>query len=225
MFLHMVNRNDLCPCGSGKKFKKCCINKALNPMEFWKERALVLGTQYPNNEKLVNTFFAIFDYSLQKNWRGACHGVSSILFILLKEQGIDCKLQLGFVKAPAISFPFCHSWITIEGEVLDIGLYRSNPPIAHDSYIEVSPPIFKGTDLQTNNPTLISFGITSNRESSDRNYQLLSQMTLGDYMKGWPLHKEGLWGETVEIAKRLNLPVNVQELKAKYANESYRHQD
>ncbi|MDK9721646.1 MAG: SEC-C metal-binding domain-containing protein [Rhodospirillales bacterium] len=21
-----VGRNDLCPCGSGKKFKKCCLN-------------------------------------------------------------------------------------------------------------------------------------------------------------------------------------------------------
>ena len=24
-----VGRNDLCPCGSGKKFKKCCLNKEL----------------------------------------------------------------------------------------------------------------------------------------------------------------------------------------------------
>ena len=23
-----IGRNDLCPCGSGSKFKKCCINKA-----------------------------------------------------------------------------------------------------------------------------------------------------------------------------------------------------
>ena len=22
-----ITRNDLCPCGSGKKFKKCCISK------------------------------------------------------------------------------------------------------------------------------------------------------------------------------------------------------
>lgn len=24
-----VGRNELCPCGSGKKFKKCCWNKAV----------------------------------------------------------------------------------------------------------------------------------------------------------------------------------------------------
>jgi len=23
-----VGRNDPCPCGSGKKYKKCCLNKA-----------------------------------------------------------------------------------------------------------------------------------------------------------------------------------------------------
>jgi len=25
--LYKANRNDPCPCGSGKKFKKCCIDK------------------------------------------------------------------------------------------------------------------------------------------------------------------------------------------------------
>lgn len=28
-----IGRNELCPCGSGKKYKKCCINK--NPLEFF----------------------------------------------------------------------------------------------------------------------------------------------------------------------------------------------
>ncbi len=27
-----VGRNDLCPCGSGKKYKKCCIDKPLPEM-------------------------------------------------------------------------------------------------------------------------------------------------------------------------------------------------
>jgi len=25
----VVGRNDLCPCGSGKKYKKCCLNKEI----------------------------------------------------------------------------------------------------------------------------------------------------------------------------------------------------
>lgn len=27
---YKADRNALCPCGSGKKFKKCCINKTIN---------------------------------------------------------------------------------------------------------------------------------------------------------------------------------------------------
>ena len=28
-----VGRNDPCPCGSGKKYKKCCLNKSrVNPL-------------------------------------------------------------------------------------------------------------------------------------------------------------------------------------------------
>jgi len=26
-----IGRNDPCPCGSGKKYKKCCVNKPLGP--------------------------------------------------------------------------------------------------------------------------------------------------------------------------------------------------
>jgi hypothetical protein len=31
---HKVGRNDPCPCGSGKKYKKCCMNKADNVLRF-----------------------------------------------------------------------------------------------------------------------------------------------------------------------------------------------
>ena len=30
-------RNDPCPCGSGKKFKKCCINKTEDEWREWFE--------------------------------------------------------------------------------------------------------------------------------------------------------------------------------------------
>ncbi|MGH4125582.1 MAG: hypothetical protein ACREV6_21935 [Clostridium sp.] len=48
-------------------------------------------------------------------------------------------------------------------------------------------------------------------------------MTLGKYMEG-PSHNDGLWIAVVEIAKRLNLSMNIQELKARYVNESYSHE-
>lgn len=29
-----IGRNDPCPCGSGKKFKKCCLGKSANAVTF-----------------------------------------------------------------------------------------------------------------------------------------------------------------------------------------------
>ena len=38
-----VSRNDLCPCGSGKKYKKCCLG-APNPKVARHSRNLKIGT-------------------------------------------------------------------------------------------------------------------------------------------------------------------------------------
>lgn len=29
-----INRNDPCPCGSGKKYKNCCLTKSSSPKKF-----------------------------------------------------------------------------------------------------------------------------------------------------------------------------------------------
>lgn len=33
LVLSKVGRNDLCPCGSGKKYKKCCLDKETSAVE------------------------------------------------------------------------------------------------------------------------------------------------------------------------------------------------
>jgi hypothetical protein len=43
-----VGRNDPCPCGSGKKFKKCCLDMA-------RDGFLSLGTAFPNKQKPLVT--------------------------------------------------------------------------------------------------------------------------------------------------------------------------
>ncbi|MFN0064722.1 MAG: SEC-C metal-binding domain-containing protein [Chlamydiales bacterium] len=46
-----VNRNDPCPCGSGKKYKQCCLNKEREPVKTYtpsgkrKFKAKVLSTE------------------------------------------------------------------------------------------------------------------------------------------------------------------------------------
>lgn len=38
-----VARNDPCPCGSGKKYKKCCLSRDQGPPRKLQQRALILG--------------------------------------------------------------------------------------------------------------------------------------------------------------------------------------
>ena len=37
--MEKVGRNDPCPCGSGKKFKKCCAHKPLGPRKITVQKA------------------------------------------------------------------------------------------------------------------------------------------------------------------------------------------
>ena len=48
----MIGRNDLCPCGSGKKYKKCCLQKN-QQIEFTKNRVLYAKGLYENVENKI----------------------------------------------------------------------------------------------------------------------------------------------------------------------------
>lgn len=218
----MYERNEPCPCGSGKKYKKCCINKISSPLDVWKQRAAQLPVDLTQSTSLVETYFAVFNHSLKENWRGACHALSGILYVLLREQGIQAQLKVGFVKATQIPFEFSHSWVELDEKVYDLGLYRSNPPVRYSNeYLEISEPIFHSINLEENKKTDIRYGVQSDREKTDRNLKFILGGTLGEYMNGWPDHKNGLWGELIEIADRLGLSLNLHELKEKYSNEKF----
>ncbi|MGG5737348.1 SEC-C metal-binding domain-containing protein [Bacillus cereus group sp. IBL03679] len=73
----MYERNEPCPCGSGRKYKKCCINKIENPVDVWKHKAIQLSLEINNNKNLVDTYFAVFNHAMRKQWIGACHACPS----------------------------------------------------------------------------------------------------------------------------------------------------
>ncbi|MGN7209729.1 SEC-C metal-binding domain-containing protein [Bacillus velezensis] len=210
----MSGRNEPCPCGSGKKYKKCCLNKVENPIEVWKQRA----NQLSSSKELIETFFAVFNHAMRKKWTGACHTVSSILYVLLCEQGIDAQLRIGYVRSQKFDATFSHSWITIEDKSYDVGLYRANPISPLHYYTEVSPPIFKGINLESFTDTDVIFGVPtkSEVEAKDRTLQQIMKVSVGEYMRNAPYHKIGIWIEVIEIAERLGLQLDYEVLKTKY---------
>ncbi|COF40547.1 Predicted metal-binding protein related to the C-terminal domain of SecA [Streptococcus pneumoniae] len=219
----MYERNEPCPCGSGRKYKKCCINKIENPVDVWKQKAIQLSLEINNNKNLVDTYFAVFNHAMRKQWIGACHALSSILYILLKEQGFKPNLEIGFTESSKVPFSFCHSWITLDGFPYDVGLYRSHSPFQHDinPYLQISAPIFKGIDIESGVVTNISFGVSSDRESIDNNFKRITNMTLVEYMENWPNHKDGLFGETIEIAEKIGLTLKIDDLKTRYYEDRF----
>ena len=208
----MCGRNEPCPCGSGKKYKKCCLNKVTNSFEEWKQRAY----QISDNKILIETFFAVFNRAMRNNWRRACHTVSSILYVLLREQGIEAQLRIGFVSFKKARATFSHSWITIDGETYDVALYRANPLTPGSYFTEISAPIFKGINLESFTETDIEFGVHTDYETKDKTYQKMTETSVGNYMIGWQGHKMGLWSEVIEIATRLGIHLDYDELKSKY---------
>ena len=56
-----VGRNDPCPCGSGKKYKKCCLNKKVekkrDPLEVLSPP---MATELPLSEKEIDDFYSLW---------------------------------------------------------------------------------------------------------------------------------------------------------------------
>ncbi|MDR4328322.1 SEC-C domain-containing protein [Bacillus pseudomycoides] len=219
----MYERNELCPCGSEKKFKKCCINIIKSHEDVWKQRAIRLSSEINSNQKLVNTYFAVLNHAMKNNWIGACHTISSILYVLLKEQGFNSKLEIGFVTSSKIPKEFCHSWITLDSYIYDVGLYRANDPFQPSpfSYLELSNPIFKGVDIESLNEPNVSFGVASNLESLDNNFKKIVNMSLGRYMDASPVGEYGLWEEVLEIAKEIGLKLVIEDIREKYYEDRF----
>jgi hypothetical protein len=94
-----IGRNDPCPCGSGKKYKSCHINNA----SALKWREIAAGGvlfDHPKKEEILRTFNAMNDDFSDYPNPGACHLLSGIMYILLKEQGIESDLCIGEVGHP-----------------------------------------------------------------------------------------------------------------------------
>jgi len=73
-----IGRNDPCPCGSGKKYKKCCLNKAKPPVDLLWRR---LGEAH---DRLVDRLMAY----AEKVFGGTALAMATDEFLALPEMGL-----------------------------------------------------------------------------------------------------------------------------------------
>lgn len=201
MMLKKINRNDHCYCGSGKKYKKCCLNK-VKTVPTWRTEASKIEIGL-HQDKITNTFFVVSDYLKEYPIYGACHLISGILYILLKEQDIECDLCIGEAQAPFGTFD--HSWVQINGNVYDIAIQIQLDEVERD-------PIFAGVDLGTGEFTKIKYGII-NGSGLDDIAKLVLRTPFAEYMDGFP---GGAWNITTELMRKLNSKETIEVLRRKY---------
>lgn len=84
----MLGRNDLCPCGSGKKYKKCCLNK-----DVVLERA---GRKVVNSQKQYTDLYSkLYDFSKQEQFKEECEKAKE-MFYIMEDESVNQKFERFF---------------------------------------------------------------------------------------------------------------------------------
>ncbi|MFE0506452.1 lasso peptide biosynthesis protein [Peribacillus butanolivorans] len=161
---------------------------------------------HEQREKIFNTFFAISDYYKKHPNPGACHLISSIFHVLLKEQGIDNDLCIGEVKTGHQYFD--HSWIEIGGKVFDIAIQLTLDEATN-------APVYGGVDLSTAEVPERMYGTPSPVGFDTQAMQVFNSPFV-TYMDGYPAFKEGAWKIVKVVGKELRLKLDIIELRQKY---------
>jgi hypothetical protein len=166
----------------------------------------------PDSYKIKKTFFCVLKYIHKNDWTGACHATSSVMYLLLRNQGVDVSLYIGEVSRGSIIFD--HSWLEFGGEPIDAAI--SKPLIQGIAF----SPVYCGIELETGTPTESNYSFQS-LEGLGQEMEFYSSNTLGFYLDGFPLHNKGLWGIAAILAKELGIKFNIGKAKKKYSDERW----
>lgn len=226
--MNKIGRNDECPCGSGIKYKSCCLAKSeKDSFEEWKTNSELLLRDITEKEKITAIYFKLLNIIKKTDWQGGCHAISSIMYILFKEIGLNAVLCLGEVKYKNVVFD--HSWVEVDNKIYDVAILNSL------DNIKLYEPIINGFNISTKEKSEAIYGGAAN-QAQDYYANTVMKISIVDYMDGFPLKLlfdkkmiddiknsydfsvEGLWGFVIKTGKLVQLNLNVEQLKNKYKN-------
>lgn len=196
-----IGRNEPCPCGSGKKYKQCCLLKESMTVNDLIKKA-VIEAGYSND--LANVLCRMSDYMRKKHWWGACHASSSALYVAVSELGYTPTLCIG--EALGKGFYFDHSWIELDGKILDLSISMTLLGGA-----PVSEPILFGRNIRSGKEPEIKYGVAGRGIEGEA--LVVKNMPFVDYMDSFPKEKNGLWTVVQEL---LGKPIDLSTMKSKY---------
>ncbi|HBP1602370.1 TPA: hypothetical protein L5U90_003474 [Pseudomonas aeruginosa] len=190
----------------------------MDQIQEWRAAATEIANRYGVPDAVLEVFFHMIEHIADEQWFGACHSSSTMLYILLKEHGIDSEIFVGDVKAPAGVFE--HSWIEIDGAIFDAA-------VAFPLEKHVGGPVFAGYDLDTGEKAANQYGVGT-YEGLSQETKTIAMLSIGTYYT-WAEQKaavecmmhrypepEPLWNRVARIARNLGLSTTSQELASKH---------
>ncbi len=181
----------------------------------WIPNANSILNEVPENSIIISTSKALFRLMELNDWQGACHAISSIFFVLLREQNVKGDLNLIIGEAKQGKYYFNHSWIEFNGYIYDLAIANTS-----DIRIE-SAPIIRNINLDTNQITNIEYAVNSGIED-DEPTKIIKNLNLTNYFDLFPFFKNGLWHPLIIEAKNINLDLNLSVLRNKYAQVKWK---
>ncbi|MGP4080758.1 YecA family protein [Pseudalkalibacillus sp. R45] len=139
-----VGRNDLCPCGSGKKYKKCCLEKEDNVIDFLHEK---------NQREFIGLYDRLMEYTVLEN--------ESLKTILLERIDIPSfqKDHIQYILEAAYSWSAFH--IPVSGEETPAELFLKNTRLSNEErevveeWLQCKPSLYRVENHTNNQCTLV----------------------------------------------------------------------
>lgn len=200
-----IGANEPCPCGSGKKYKRCCRDKTVNIWTLWRNNATQIAQEEGLDNQLVEIFYTLLKFISNYSWNGACHGASAILYVIYRELGFEAKLCTGVISA---SFWMSgHSWVELNDKIYDISCYFPAIGVAQ------MPPVFHGKELDSMNNTSTQYGISDAPHAEDVKRVMtatVSQVMAADYEE---LGNANLWQVLASVCMEAKVSVPILDIK------------
>lgn len=209
-----IGRNDPCICGSGKKYKKCCIIYKDNPIKLWEMNFDKIASEIEQNENVKTIFFSILEIIQNEKWEGACHATAAIMYVLFNELRMESQLCIGEVQYG--DYIFDHSWIEINGRVYDAAVYMGLRGLL------MSEPIIAGYNIDTLKKTEGKYAVSSVGGGLDFPAKVIKDKSISEYVDDFPFHEDGLWGMVSNIGVKVGIDIDVIELRKKYLSEGWK---
>ena len=151
---------------------------------------------------------AVWNFIESQDYRGACHSTSALLYVLLSEKGYDPEIFIGELSLPNYGTLFDHSWIEIDGKVIDLAI-----ALPYLKELD-SDPIVMGRNVRTNKLSDLVYNSKSKHPKFDLDAQRVKGQSIYDYLDNAP---DELKVEFGKILSAVLPDVSNSELKEKYS--------